>query len=613
MKAIASLALSCLVFFSSLTLAADKTEKADTSDPPIKLLRGKHFNKTPAEAVKAMTMADGFKVTLFAAEPDIRQPNAFCIDDRGRLWVGENYTYTKYGWKPDHRDRILIFEDTDGDGKFDKRKVFTDKITYVSGLQVGHGGVWVGAVRNLLFIPDRDGDDVPDGEAEIVLDGWGRQDQHETLNSFSWGPDGWLYGCHGVFTYSNVGKPGTPKKDRTPLNAGVWRLHPVTRKFEVFAWGTSNPWGIDWDENGQLFMTACVIPHLWHMVQGGRYHRQGGQHFNRHIYDDIKTIAKHNHQGFKGRKGGFAHGGAMLYQGDSFPERFRGKLWMFNIHHRNIYVDRLDRKGSGFTGDHFDEPFFANDDWFIGFSLQYGPNGSVYFIDWYDSQICHGQTPEGKHTGRIYRLSYKGTKHRQVDVAKQSDAELVALHTHKNEWFVRHARRILHERAAAGRDMGAANAALRKLFDEQDSSAGKLRALWTLHGTGGLSKQGLLKLCDHREEYVRAWAVQLLLEDKKAPNEVVKKLAELAKDDPSPVVRLYVASALQRMPLEDRWAIAEGLVSHAEDAKDHNLPKLIWYGIEPLVPADKVRAIKLAAKTKLPLVRKNIARRAASK
>ncbi|MCA9269995.1 MAG: dehydrogenase, partial [Planctomycetales bacterium] len=439
-------------------------------------------NMTPEETVKAMELADGFKMTVFAGEPDVRQPCAFAVDDRGRLWVGENYTYTKYGWQPDARDRILIFEDTDGDGKHDTRKVFTDKFTYVSGLEVGHGGVWVGSPPNLLFIPDKNGDDVPDGDAQVVLDGWGAQDQHETLNSFTWGPDGWLYGCQGVFTHSKVGKPGTPDAERVPLNAGVWRYHPTQQKFEVFAWGTSNPWGIDFDDRGQALMTACVIPHLWHMVQGGRYHRQSGKHFNDHIYDDIKTIAKHNHQGFLGRKGGFAHGGALLYLGDSFPDEYRGKLFMCNIHHHNIYVDQLARHGSGFIGDHYEEAMLCHDRWFIGFNLRAAPDGSIYIIDWYDEKECHGQTPEGKSTGRIYKMSYGDVRQRPVDLAKKTSAELVELQLHKNDWYVRHARRLLAERAVAGEDLSAANESLYQMLENNADPTRRLRALWAMHG-----------------------------------------------------------------------------------------------------------------------------------
>ena len=183
----------------------------------------------PLEAARRMTVPPGFKAHLFAGEPDVRQPNAFCIDDRGRLWVAENFTYNgpPGPWKPSGKDTILIFEDTDGDGRFDTRKVFVDNLSFISGLEVGFGGVWVGTPPNLLFIPVKD--DKPAGEPQVVLDGWGHHDQHETLNSFIWGPDGWLYGCHGVFTHSRVGKPGTPDDQRTQVNAAIWRYHPTKR------------------------------------------------------------------------------------------------------------------------------------------------------------------------------------------------------------------------------------------------------------------------------------------------------------------------------------------------------------------------------------------------
>ncbi|MGA8258683.1 MAG: PVC-type heme-binding CxxCH protein, partial [Arenicellales bacterium] len=197
----------------------------------------------PAEkAAQVMKVPDGFSVSVSAAEPDVKQPIAMALDDRGRLWVAEAYAYPVRAPEGQGHDRILIFEDTNGDGRFDQRKVFTDGLNLVSGLQVGFGGVYVGAAPYLLFIPDRNGDDIPDGKPQVLLDGWGYQDTHETLNTFTWGPDGWLYGCQGVFTHSRVGKPGTPYGERVPINAGIWRYHPIRHVFEVFAEGLSNPW-----------------------------------------------------------------------------------------------------------------------------------------------------------------------------------------------------------------------------------------------------------------------------------------------------------------------------------------------------------------------------------
>jgi len=199
----------------------------------------------PAETAAQMEVPAGFRVQAFAGEPDIVQPIAFTIDDRGRLWILEN---TNYPNSPgEAKDKIVILEDSNGDGISDKRTVFHDKVTFGSAIALGHGGVWVGAPPNLLFFPRKDDQqDTAQGEPEIVLDGWGAEDTHETLNNFIWGPDGWLYGTQGIFTHSKVGKPGTPDDERIPINAGIFRYHPVKKQFEVYAEGGSNQWGVDW-------------------------------------------------------------------------------------------------------------------------------------------------------------------------------------------------------------------------------------------------------------------------------------------------------------------------------------------------------------------------------
>ncbi|MCH9022812.1 MAG: dehydrogenase, partial [Planctomycetes bacterium] len=296
-----------------------------------------------------MSLPQGFNVSLIASEPDVHQPIAMAIDHKGRLWVAEAYTYPQRAPDGQGRDKIIIFEDKDHNGTYETRKLFIDNLNLVSGLEVGFGGVWVGAAPYLMFIPDKNQDDVPDSEPQILLDGWHYEDTHETLNAFTWGPDGWLYGCHGVFTHSRVGKPNTPDNERIPLNAAVWRYHPTKHIFEVFARGSSNPWGLDFNDYGQAFITACVIPHLYHVIQGARYQRQAGKHFNPHLYDDIKTIADHLHyvgdhwtdsrQGLPptdNAGGGHAHSGLSIYLGDNFPDKYRNTLFFNNLHGHRV-------------------------------------------------------------------------------------------------------------------------------------------------------------------------------------------------------------------------------------------------------------------------------------
>ncbi len=380
-----------------------------------------HKSLAPKQVANAMTLPNGFGIQVIANEPEVQQPVAMTIDEKGRIWVIEAYEYPIRAEGDKGRDRILILEDTNQDGSLDSRKVFYEGLNLASGIEVGFGGVFVGAAPYLYFIPDANHDDVPDGEPVVELDGWAYQDTHEMLNSFIWGPDGWLYGCHGVFTHSRVGRPGTPDAQRQPINAGIWRYHPQKKQFEVFAHGTSNPWGVDFDSRGQCFLTACVIPHLYHVIQGARYQRQAGQHFDPFTFDDIKTIALHRHwigdnpHGGNNRSdeagGGHAHSGAMIYLGGSWPEQYHDQIFMNNIHGARLNQDKLTRKGSGYVGDRAPDFLFANDRSSQILYFRYGPDGQVYAIDWYDIQQCHTKNP-GDHdrsNGRVYRISYNNT------------------------------------------------------------------------------------------------------------------------------------------------------------------------------------------------------------
>jgi putative membrane-bound dehydrogenase-like protein len=576
--------------------------------PPMEVLP--HAGLSGVEAARAMTVPKDFSVTLAASEPDVEKPIAFTLDDRGRLWVAEAHTYPVRAADGQGKDRILILEDTDGDGRLDRRNVFIENLNLISGIEVGFGGVWVGAAPHLLFIPIAEGTDRPAGPPQVMLDGWGYQDTHEMLNTFSWGPDGWLYGTHGVFTESNVGKPGTPDSERTPLNGAVWRFHPTMHVFEVFAEGTSNPWGLDFNDYGHAFVTACVIEHLYHVVQGARYKRQAGNHVNPNIYDDIKTVADHVH--WVGKKGphagnsrsdaaggGHAHAGAMIYLGgDGWPREYRDAIFMNNIHGARANMDRLERQGSGYSASHGADFLKTNDSWSQMLNFRYGPDGSVHAIDWYDKNQCHSSNPEvhDKTLGRIYKIGHVSDKWVQVDLSKLSSEQLVDLQLHRNDWYVRHARRILQERGPEPN----VHARLKAMLRDNPDVTRKLRAIWALHVTKGLSERELQELLSHESEYVRSWAVYLLVEGRHPSDGTLRHFARMARKDESALVRLYLASALQRAPAEKRWDVLAGLLTRSEDAADPNQPLMVWYATEAVVELDMPRALTLAAGTKLP-------------
>ncbi len=579
---------------------------------------------TPKRAVEEITVAEGFKVNAYAREPMITQPMAFCWDDRGRMWIAENRDYESRGdgFANSGDSRILILEDTDRDGVADSRKVFAEGIPFPAGIAVGFGGLWLGTPPNLLFIPDRDGDDVADmDDIEVRLTGWGIRDRHETLNSFHWGPDGWLYGCQGYATPSRVRKPNGKGKlykhkdefpnvfeeDGVDINGGIWRYHPTKDRFEVVAHGFSNPWGIDYDAKGQLFITACVIPHLWHVIPGGIYHRQGGRHFNPYVYSDIRTIADHRHRS--------AHGGARIYLSDAYPERYHGQIFMANIHEHAVLVDKLVPKGSGFVGQDGEDFLLANNAQWIGFSMEIGPEGGVYVLDWHDADIC-GKDVLNKETGRVFRIVPKNSAARPWagrygDLAKLDDAHLVGLQRSKSAWHARRARVILQHRAVEGKLGEETHERLKRIYKEDANADWRLRAMWALHVTRGFNSDQLLKALHDRDAHIRAWAIQLLCEDGSPSPDALTQFVSMATIDPSPVVRLYLACALQRIPMESRARLARALVNHAKDANDHNIPKMIWFGIESLVAERPRSGNAIARSSKMPLVTRHIGRRLA--
>jgi len=574
--------------------------------------RAPNAPRSAEEAITHMTVPEGFSVDVVAAEPDIMNPVAMCIDERGRFWITESFEYPRREAGPG-RDRIKILEDTDGDGRTDKVTIFAEDLNIPSGIAVGYGGVWVCNAPDLLFLQDLDGDGRAD-KSEVVVTGFGRTDLHEVPNSLTWGPDGWLYGLNGVFNVSKVTYPPTnpnfrPGQKSIDFTCALFRIHPRTRVFEVFAEGTSNPWGIAVNAEGEFFLSACVIDHLWHVVETGYYIRQGGP-YPPHIWP-MPSIVKHKHQKA-------AYCGIVWFDSPAYPPEYRNVLYMGNIHGGCINADLVDRAGSTYRGrphpgfppkenawkdDAFgqiartgtpDHPkladlLTANDAWFMPVSQKVGPDGCLYILDWYDQYHCYQDAnadPAGvdRSRGRLYRLSYHNTPLAPAfNLNDKTDDELIALLGDPNIYYRETAQRLLGQRAHSE-----LIPKLRTVFlDPQRSEKNRLCALYAA-ASCGLSGQELLQWTIAGDGPWMPWLIRLITHDPELSVEASRRMHDVPLEDRQPLEKMSPPVLLQHVIGWSRLendADAMGMLMLAlEKANgDTHLEQVIWRNLIPRI------------------------------
>jgi putative membrane-bound dehydrogenase-like protein len=585
----------------------DDFPKAFNTDPP------DSNPPSPEEMVELIELPPGFNVTLFAGEPDVQQPICMDFDDKGRLWVAECYTYSGGPYETKLRDRVIILEDTDGDGKHDSRKVFWDKGHMLTSLTWGFGGLWVLHDGTLSFIPDKNGDDVPDSEPVVMLDGWSKDCGHNFVSGLIWGPDGWLYGRHGIVDTSYPGVPGTPKEGRVSMNCGVWRYHPTKHTVEVVCNGTTNPWGLDYNEDGQWFMTNNVQGHLWHAIPGAHYQRMYGQDFNPHAYELMDMTADHYHWDTKTKwnesrdgvandlGGGHSHVGGMIYQGDNFPKEYRGKIFMCNTHGRRINVNRLDREGSGYVGRREPDFMIVKSPWFRGIDIKMGPEGAMYVSDWSDNGECHDHDGVHRTSGRIYRIAY-GKPTRPV-LPLKDDLSLID-HMAKTDWYGRHARRLLQETIG--------NGAEKEEIKEDESEEITIQLLLLGEALNLNSEQRLMRALSSPDSIVCAQAIQLAIGRPQFSATHFAKIQKLATEPQPANVILSLVSILQKLDPLNRRSLSFSILNCKENAKtiagENQLTLMTWYGIEPVDFDD----LSLGLLNPVPKLRQFAVRRMAS-
>jgi putative membrane-bound dehydrogenase-like protein len=618
-KARALLALACFTFAHADDFPEIyNSEKDQSANPP-----------APAEAAASFEVPEGFQTTVFAAEPDVQNPIAMAWDHKGRMWVAENYTYAETAKRFDLslRDRIIILEDKDHDGHAETRKVFSENLQMLTSVETSPDGVWALCPPQLLFIPDANNDDVPDSEPQVILDGFtvAQNNYHNLANGLRWGPDGWLYGRCGGSCPGKVGLPGTADDQRVPIEGGIWRFHPTRKTFEVLCHGTTNPWGHDWDEHGELFFINTVNGHLWHMIPGAHFDRPFAPSPNKLVYEPIQMHADHWHFDRNGKwtdsrdgkandfGGGHAHIGMCIYQGGLLPDSWNGKLLTWNQHGKRLNVEKLNRHGSGYLASHEPDQLISGDLWFRGLEISAGPDGALYALDWSDTGECHDHTGVHRTSGRIYRFSNGTPPKPDLDLLQNIDVKkLTKIIQHKNVWYERQARLLIKPTPEL---IAAANELLKA-----ENTVTQLRALWTLNAMGAAKPETLLS---HQNEHVRAWAIRLLTDhlpidhvyglhpDHQAHANFIPMLRPLARKDQSALVRLTLASTTQRLPLMDRGLLPLDLVTR-DDATDHNIPKLLWFGLAPYVGNHPEGLIRIAEATNWPDLLRYISRAMAS-
>jgi putative heme-binding domain-containing protein len=588
------------VLFPWLTNAqpAGKEPKA----PPAKL--------SAADAAKTFNVADDLRFDQVLAEPVVKQPLALSFDERGRLWVVQYIQYPHPAglkvvsrdifWRvvydkvppppPNHfrgKDVISIHEDTKGSGEFDKHTIFLEGLNIVTSVAHGRGGVWVLNPPYLLFYPTTRGGDAPSGDPVVHLQGFGLEDTHSCANSLRWGPDGWLYGAHGSTVSAHITRPGDKQKPIQMIGQHIWRYHPNKKRFEIYAEGGGNAFGLEIDSKGRVYSGHNGgDTRGFHYVQGGSYRKGFEKHgvlANPYSFGFFEAMKANKSQRF-------SHAWA-LNEAEGLPSQYRGKLFAVEPLQGRVMLSEVKTDRSSFETKDLGPAVTSTDTWFRPVNIKLAPDGSLFVADFYEAKIAHLGHNDGvidRDTGRIYRLAAKDMRFRMpADLGKKSSADLVELLKDGNRWQRETALRLLGDRM----DRSILPDLTRMLFEGNGQFA--LESLWAINLTGGFDAALAEKLLQHPEPAVRAWTVRLLADDHQLGDKIAAKLADSARTEKSVHVRSQWASSSKRLSASEGLPIVQSLLAHDEDASDIHVPLLLWWAIEANCGKDRDKVLDM--------------------
>ena len=573
---------------------------------------------SPQQSMDHFKIPEDLAVDLVLSEPIVSQPLFLNFDERGRMWVMQYLQYPEpagltllskdqwwravYDKVPEPppfgvkgKDKITIHEDTDGDGVYDKHKTFIDDLNIATAFVQGRGGLWVLNPPYLLFYPDKNGDDVPDGDPEVHLSGFGIEDTHSVISSLRWGPDGWLYGAQGstVSAAVQLGKPAKGPAERpvpTVHSQGqnIWRYHPETRRYEIFSEGGGNAFGVEIDQAGRVFSGHNGgNTRGFHYMQGAYLQKGFSKHgplSNPYSFGYFPAMEHHNVPRFTHE--------FIIYEGSGgsfgLPAAYQGKLFGAAAILNHVVISDVERVGSTFKTKDVGYAMDSSDTWFRPVDVKDGPDGGIYVADWYDGQLAHTANYQGgldREHGRIYRLRAKNGAKPGGPVASlpmkslggMSSAELVEVLASPDRWHREAARRLLADR----KDPAVIPALKQSLFATTGQLS--LELLWGLSLSQGLDEATAMKALDHVEPQVRLWTVRLLADDRRLPSDFAARVASLAKTEPNLEVRSQFAASAKRLPPEQSLPILHGLMLHDEDLGDSRQPLMIWWGLEAAI------------------------------
>ena len=519
---------------------------------------GEHVFIPGDEAIQQMTIGTGFKVDLFASEkefPELVNPVQMAFDTRGRLWVAAWKNYPHWQPKTPMDDKLLILEDTDGDGRADKRTVFAGDLNNPTGFEFYNGGVMLAQAPNVVFLKDTNGDDRYDTK-EIILHGLDTADTHHAINSFTFDPGGALYMQEGIFHRTQVETPWGPTTRQA--DGGVFRFEPRTFKFEVYIpMNFPNPHGHVFDYWGRDIVFDAT---------GGQPY-YGPSFSTKKYYPAMETNKAPRPGSVRTRP----VGGTDILSSRHFPEAMQGNLVVLNtIGFRGLLNYKLSEEGAGLMSTEVDPILQSADENFRPVDAEVGPDGALYFADWHNPIIGHMQhnlrdTSRDRLHGRIYRVTYpERPLLTPAKIAGEPIDRLLDL-LKEPEDRVRYRAKI----ELSGRDPKAVMTALQTWQDRLDPKDTSyehhmMEALWMHQWNNRVDQKLLARMLHSTEPWARAAATRVLCYWRDQVENPLG-LLKVQVNDEHPAVRLEAVRAASFFRTPDAAAVALQSIDHPQD------------------------------------------------